>query len=120
MSIDFAALVAVGVEVAGGVGATSSAVITRPKTPPNPLTGVQTGTDITQTVDVLQVDARKMRRKGDAWATASVVLFVASNACRFEPKVGDKVYWSRKNMRMTARDDYSPTGSTIGYFLGCG
>ncbi len=120
MALDFAALMLTGVQAAQGVGATASVTITRPAPAPNPLTGVASGSAITQTIDAVPAGARTLTRGADAWARASVKLFAASAGMTFAPKVGDTAQFAGSTLRVTVADEFAPAGVVVGYFLGCG
>jgi hypothetical protein len=102
-------------------GVAATATITRPAPPPNALTGVQAGSAVPQTVAVIQADAYRTNKKGDAaWSTARVVLFVASEMVAFTPEIGDHCTFAGQKGRITGRDSYAPAGAVIGYFLAVG
>jgi len=120
MGVNFALLVQTAVGVAKQVGATAQATIAR-ATVPNPLTGTVTGSPITQTVDVIQADARKYAKASDAaWTQVRTVLFLSARQATFTPQVGDAVTWAGRTGRLVALEEYTPAGAVIGWFVGVG
>lgn len=121
MAIDLVALTSRAIATAAESGVAARATITRPAPAPDPITGVQSGSAVSQTVDVVQAEARRFGRRGDTtWAQASTALLVAAGSLTFTPQVGDTVTFAGTTLRVTVRDDYAPAGQVIAYFLGLG
>jgi hypothetical protein len=119
--INFPQIAQTTVRAATAAGATAIATITRPAPPPHPLTGVQSGGSLTQTVDVVQTMARKIAKSNDAaWSTVRTEMFVAANAAQFTPARGDLVTFAGRAGRLEAIEEYAPTGTPLGWFLGVG
>lgn len=121
MTVDLSRVVGNAVSIAQHVGVTATATITRPAPPPNPLTGVQSGSPVTQTVSALQAESRRYVRKDDAvWTQARVVLFVAAIHAQWTPKRGDQCTWAGLTSVISGIEEYAPSGSAIGWFLAIG
>lgn len=119
--IDLASILGTAVGAAQNLGVAGTATITRPAPPPNPLTGVQSGSPVTQTVPVLQAESRRYVRKDDAaWTQARVVLFVAAIHAAWTPKRGDQCTWAGLTSAISGIEEYAPSGSAIGWFLAVG
>ncbi|MBY0490623.1 MAG: hypothetical protein K2R93_12345 [Gemmatimonadaceae bacterium] len=119
MALDLVALTTRAVRTATGVGVTGPVTITRPAPAPNPLTGVASGSSVSQTADAVAGSPRKFGRRGDSrWAQASQGLFIAAGALTFAPAIGHVCQFGGSTFRVVAVDDYNPTGATLGYFVG--
>lgn len=121
MALDLAAITQNAVNAAAKVGVTASCTITRPAPPPDPLTGVQSGSAVTQTVRAIPTDAARIARSlGGAWSQVSAAIFVAMNDVTFTPAVGDAGSFAGATMRITVTHTYAPGGTPIAYLLGMG
>jgi len=121
MALNLAKLTQTGMAAATKAGVTASITITRPVPPPDPLTGVQSGAAVSQTVDAVQAQGRKSAKAGDAaWSSVRTALFVAARDTTFTPLRGDLVAFAGKASRIEAIDEYAPSGTVIGWFLGIG
>ncbi|MFN9087353.1 MAG: hypothetical protein ACK6DP_12390 [Gemmatimonas sp.] len=120
MALDLAKLTQTAVGAATKAGVTTRATITRNPVP-DPITGAVSGTPVSQTVDVVQADARRYAKASDAaWTGVTTALFVAAADLTFTPKRGDTVLFAGITGRLIAIDEYAPTGIPFGYFLGLG
>lgn len=121
MALDLRTITQGAMRTATGVGVTASATITRPAPPPDPLTGVVTGTPVAQTVPVVQSAARRSAKASDAaWTSVRTALFLAAADATFTPQRGDLVAFAGRTSRLEALEEYAPTGVAIGWFLGVG
>lgn len=121
MALDLAKLTQTGVKAATKAGVAVSVTITRPVPPPDPLTGVQSGTTVTQTVPVVQANSRKSAKANDAaWTSVRTALFLAAADATFTPQRADLVAFGGRTSRIEALEEYAPTGVPIGWFLGLG
>lgn len=115
MPVNLDALTRVAIAGAKQAGVTATATITRPATV-NPTTGASVGSPATQTVDVVQTDARRTSRRSDAtWTQARVVLLCAASTLAWTPQVGDTVSFAGQTLRLVAIDTISST-----VLLACG
>ena len=119
--INFSRIIANATGVAGQVGVASTATIARHPLP-NALTGVVSGSPVTQTVaNVLQAKERRYVRKGDAaWTQARVILFVAAENVSWAPKRGDVCTWGGVSAPIAEVEEYAPAGTAIGWHLAVG
>lgn len=121
MSLDLAAITQNALGAAAKAGVTAPCTITRPAPAPDPITGAQSGSPVTQTVKALAVTSSLVARRSDAgWAQASKVAFVAANDVTFTPQVGDTATWNGRTMRITAIDVFDPQGTNMAFLLGLG
>jgi hypothetical protein len=119
MALDLAKITQNAVGAATKAGVTAPITITRPAPPPNPLTGVQTGSTTTQTLNAVQAQARKSAKKNDAaWTAVTTVLFVAAADLTFTPQRADLVAYAGRTARIEMLEEYAPNGVALGYFLG--
>lgn len=121
MALNLARLTQTALKAATRAGVTATATITRPAGPPDPLTGAQSGTAVTQTVPVVQANSRKAAKASDAaWTSVRTVLMLAAADASFTPQRADLVMFAGRTSRIEALDEYAPTGVPIGWFLGLG
>jgi hypothetical protein len=121
VAVDLGVAVTAAFRAAKTAGVTAPVTLTRPAPPPHPTTGVQSGSALTQPLDVVQDSARKHARRGDAaWAQVSVTLFCSAAGLTFTPKVGDTVLYGGMTLRVVVVEDLAPTGAVVAYYLGCG
>lgn len=120
MAVDFAKAVTTAVNAARRVGATCTVTLTRPAPPPNPLTGVVSGSATNQTVTAIQVaPSRVARRYGEAFSRARMVLYVGAQGVT-QPLVGDTCTVVGTKYRVTAVTNDAPGGAIISYMLALG
>lgn len=121
MALDLAKLTQSGVAAATAAGVSARITITRPAPPPNPTTGVATGTAVPQSVPAIPAQGILSAKARDAaWSEVRTALFVATADTTFAPQRADLVAFAGQTLRVLALEAYAPTGVVIGWYLGVG
>ncbi len=118
MALNFPQLTQTAMLAAKKAGATARATITRDPPPPNPMTGAQSGSAQTQTVDVIVANPHKFAYGDAQWTAVESSYFLSAMGASFPPLRGDRITLSGVSGRVTLLKPYTVTGAVLGWFLG--